>query len=110
VLPRPVPPPRAAFKGEVSGIILDTLRKSTRPLTTRDVTIAMMKERGLRTDDARIERTMTQRTTACLGHWKRRGYLTASPGPGIKGALLWAIADRPVTEGAYDPPRLPGTG
>src|SRR5881227_2625876 len=42
IMPRPVPPPHAAFRGEVSRIILDTLRKSTKPLTTLQITLALM--------------------------------------------------------------------
>jgi hypothetical protein len=34
IAPRVVPPPHAAFKGEVSRIVLDTLRRTTRPLTS----------------------------------------------------------------------------
>ena len=37
-LPRVVPPPHAAFKGDVSRVILDILRETTRPLGTREVT------------------------------------------------------------------------
>src|ERR1700761_4349552 len=33
--PRPVPPPHAAFKGELSRILIDALHKTTIPLSTR---------------------------------------------------------------------------
>ena len=95
IAPRVVPPPHAAFKGEVSRVILDTLRQTTRPLSTRDVTYALMRHRGLRTDDSKLVRLMQQRTGACLGHWRRRGYLTSCQGPGAKGLLLWEIAEQP---------------
>jgi len=36
-------------------------------------------QRGLRTDDAKLVRLMQQRTGACLGHWRRRGYLKSAP-------------------------------
>src|SRR5207302_1888957 len=85
IMPRPVPPPHAAFKGEVSRILLDTLRQTTRPLSTRDLTLVLMKERGLNTDDAKIVHIIQGRVVSCLGHWKRRGYLRSSPGPGVKG-------------------------
>ena len=106
VLPRPVPPPHAAFRGEVSRIILDSLRKSTRPLTTLQITLALMKVRGLNTSDPKIVRIMTQRIVAALGRWKKRGYLQSSPGPGIKGALLWSIADNPQRFTSYDAPLI----
>jgi hypothetical protein len=91
IMPRPVPPPHAAFKGEVSRILLDSLRKTTRPLTTREVTLVLMKARGLNIADAKLVRTMQQRTVACLGHWKRRGYLKSAPAQDLKGLLLWEI-------------------
>ena len=102
VMPRPVPPPHAAFKGEVSRIVLETLRKTTRPLSTKDVTLALMRQRGLRTDDAKLVRVMQQRTGACLGHWKRRGYLRNMPAQDAKGALLWEIEDNPQTQCSYE--------
>jgi hypothetical protein len=92
IAPRVVPPPHAAFKGEVSRVILDTLRKTTRPLSTRDVTFALMRHRGLRTDNAKLVRLMQQRTGACLAHWRRRGYLRSTPGTG--DMLNWEIAER----------------
>jgi hypothetical protein len=64
------------------------MRRTTRPLSTREVALALMKARGLNIVDLKIVRTIQQRTVACLGHWKRRGYLKSSPGPGAKGALL----------------------
>jgi hypothetical protein len=92
IAPRVVPPPHAAFKAEVSRIVLDTLRRTTRPLSTREVALALMKARGLNIADPKIVRTIQQRTVACLGHWKRRGYLKSAPGPGAKSALVWEIA------------------
>jgi hypothetical protein len=110
VMPRPVPPPHAAFKGEVSRILLDTLRQTTRPLSTRDLTVTLMHARGLRTDDAKLVRLMQQRVGACLAHWKRRGYLASIPATDLKGMLLWQIADNPQRFTSYDaglltPPR-----
>jgi hypothetical protein len=52
----------------VTRIVLDTLRKTTRPLTMRDVTLALMKVRGLNSADAKLVRIMSQRVGACLGH------------------------------------------
>jgi hypothetical protein len=65
-------------------------------------TLVLMKARGLNVDDPKIVRIMTRRIVASLGHWKRRGYLQSSPGPGIKGALLWSIADNPQRFASYD--------
>jgi hypothetical protein len=88
--PRPVPPPHAAFKGEVTRIVLDTIRKAGRPLSTMDLTRAVMGERGLPFDDLQTRRVIQQRVGACCNSWKRKGVLKASPGPGQ--LLNWEIS------------------
>lgn len=116
VMPRPVPPPHAAFKGEVTRIVLDALRETTRPLSTRDLTLRVMKHRGLKTEDRKLVRVMQGRVGSCLNHWKRRGYVQSQPAQDLKGLLLWQVVAKPLTEDSYDPltlrdrtPRLPGT-
>jgi hypothetical protein len=75
-----------------------------------------MQHRGLNTGDPKLVRLMQQRVVACLGHWKRRGYLASTPANDLKGALLWRLADKPVTDASYDPhamwdrPSLPLVG
>lgn len=95
IAPRPVPPPHAAFKGEVSRVLLEALRKTTKPLTTRELTYEVMRWRGLKTDDVKLVRLMQQRCGACLNHWRKRGYVKSSPGPG--DMLIWQVQDVPVT-------------
>jgi hypothetical protein len=88
--PRPVPPPHAAFKGEVSRILLQSLRASKYPLSTRRLTEIVMQERGLPLEDIRLRRTMQQRVGAALNNWKRRKkVLLSSRGEGAM--LLWQI-------------------
>lgn len=89
IMPRPVPPPHAAFKGEVTRILLEALRKTTRPLSTRELTYVVMDWRTMPRTDAKLVRLMQQRTGACLAHWRRRGYLKSAPGPG--DMLVWEI-------------------
>ncbi len=88
--PRPVPPPHSAFKGEVTRILLETLRKAGRPMNTRDLTEVLMRERGLPWDDLVTRRVITQRVGTCLGHWVKKGALRSSPGPGQM--LNWEVA------------------
>jgi len=87
--PRPVPPPHAAFKGEVTRILLETLRTAGRPMNTRDLAEIVMRERGLPWDDLKARRTIHQRVGACLNHWKNRSVLKSTPGPGQM--LNWEI-------------------
>jgi len=87
--PRPVPPPHAAFKGETTRVLLETLRKAGRPMNTRDLAEIVMRERGLPWDDLKARRTIHQRVGACLNHWMHRGVLKSSPGPGQM--LNWEV-------------------
>ncbi len=88
--PRPVPPPHAAFKGEVTRILLETLRKAGRAMNTRDLTEVLMRERGIPWDDLKARRTIQQRVGAALNHMKGKGVLASSPGP--DQLLNWEIA------------------
>jgi len=88
---RKVPPAHHAFRGEVSRIILEALRKTTIPLSTTDLTERVMKERGLDLNDVALRRTMGKRIGACLNHWRRVRHVVKSiPGPGQVN--LWELS------------------
>jgi hypothetical protein len=77
-------------KGDTGRVILETLRTSMRPLTTAAVCEAVMKARGLDTNDRSLCRLMMRRTNANLKHWaKRRGLIRSMPGVGQQ--LLWEV-------------------
>jgi hypothetical protein len=78
-------------KGDTGRVILETLRTTTGPLTTAQVCEAVMKARGLDTNDKGLCRLMMRRTNANLKHWaKKRGLIRSMPGVGQQ--LLWEIA------------------
>ena len=56
IMPRPVCVLTRAFKGELSRIVLDTLCQITKPLATREITLALMKARRLNIADTKIVR------------------------------------------------------
>lgn len=90
IAPRPVPPAHHAFRGEVSRILLESLRAADRPLSTTELTERVMRERGLNTKDVKLKRTMGRRIGASLNHWRRvRGALESLRGPGQ--VLYWQI-------------------
>ncbi len=90
---RPVPPPHAAFKGEVTQIVISALKTAGRPMTCRELTEILMQERGLSVENKRLFRTMTQRVGAMHNHWKRvKGVRRSMPGEGQ--TLLWEIDQR----------------
>jgi hypothetical protein len=95
---RPVPPIHSAFKGEVSRIIFGAMRAAKRPMTCRELTEILMRERGLPIEDKKLMRTMTGRVGSMLNHWRRvRGVLKSSPGEGQ--TLLWEINRKRIVDG-----------
>ena len=87
---RKVPVAHHAFRGELTRIILETLRNATRPMTTTEVTERMMEVRSLARSDARLFRTMSQRVNASLRHLEKvRQLVRGMPGPGQ--VKMWEI-------------------
>jgi len=70
---RPAPPRHAAFKGEVSRIVFKTLRTADGPVTSRDIALRLMEERGLNPSDKELSVIMVKRVCACLRVQKRKG-------------------------------------
>jgi hypothetical protein len=87
---RPVPPKHHAFRGEITRIVLAALKNAKKPLTTAEVAQRVMAERGLDTANARLMKTMSKRTGACLRHWRERGVAVKTHGPGQ--FMLWTLA------------------
>jgi hypothetical protein len=86
---RPVPPKHQAFRGQVTRIVLTTLRNAKKPLTTQDIAQRVMAERGLDTSNARLLKTMAKRTGACLRNLQKQGAVSGQPGPGQ--FMLWEL-------------------
>ena len=87
---KPVPPRHAAFKGEVTRLVLDTLRMATEPVTSRDIALQLMADRGLDPGDRALAVLMVKRVCACLRVQKRKGLIQNIPSIGnLQG---WEIA------------------
>lgn len=87
---RPVPAPHHAFRGQVTRVVLTTLRNAKKPLTTQDIAQRVMAERGLDTSNVRLLKTMTKRAGACLRNLQKQGGVSRQPGPGQ--FMLWSVA------------------
>jgi hypothetical protein len=88
----PVPPRHGAFRGEVTGILIATLREATEPLSTAELTETLMRARGLPVEDRRLRRTMLGRVGSSLNSLRRKkGIVSSMPGPGQ--TLLWRLAE-----------------
>lgn len=87
---KPVPPRHAAFKGEVTRIVLKMLREAQRPITSREIAEQLMRERGLDPQDRELSVLMVKRVCACLRNHRFKGTVTTAPADGrLQG---WALA------------------
>lgn len=82
VLPRPVPPRHAAFKGEVTRIVFTCLREAKAPLTSREIALELIKWRRLNADDKALVVLMTKRVGACLKAKLNQGLVRSVRGDG----------------------------
>ena len=70
VRPKPLPPRHSAFRGEVARIVLSTLRQSKKAITTKDLAMQMMADRGLNTADKGTVKMMVKRVGACMRNYR----------------------------------------
>jgi hypothetical protein len=87
---KPVPPPNAAFRGEVQRFLLHTLRTSERPLTTHELAEAIMRQRGLNTADKALHRTISVRTGHSLSKLRKNGFVQSEKAS-AGGLLRWQL-------------------
>jgi hypothetical protein len=86
---KPVPPRHAAFKGEVTRVVLDTLREAEAPVTSREIALTLMEARGLNPDDRELSIIMVKRVCACLRAQRMKGLVRMAP---LAGSLQgWEI-------------------
>jgi hypothetical protein len=86
---KPVPPRHAAFKGEVTRIVFNALKEAKAPLSSRDIALRLMTERGLNPDDRELSVIMVKRICACLRVQKNKGFIRNAPYSG--GLQGWEL-------------------
>lgn len=84
------PPKDWANRGEMSRIVLSTLRQAAEPLTTRDIALELLVARALDKNDQRLLRLMSKRVGVALRGQRDRGTVRSEQGPGQY--MLWEIA------------------
>lgn len=89
ILPK-LPPRFQAFKGEVSRIVLDTLREARTPLPVFDITLTVAAGRAISTDDKPFMIILRRRVDACLRNLRKRGLVRSTRPSG--SLTLWQIA------------------
>lgn len=77
-------------RGEMSRIVLSSLRQAAEPLTSRDVALQLLIERALDKNDQRLLRIMSKRVGLALRTQRENGLVRCEQGPGQY--MLWAIA------------------
>jgi hypothetical protein len=102
ILPmKPVPPPNAAFRGEVSRFLLHTLRTAETALTTHDLATAIMQGRNLNTADKGLHRTISVRTGHSLARLRRNGFVMSEKA-NAGGLLRWHLTQQGEAGGPVD--------
>ena len=86
---RLVPERHRGFRGEITRIVLTTLRNAKKPLTTADIAQRIMAERGLDTSNKRLLRLMTKRAGSSLRSYREKGLVKSADGP--TQFKLWEI-------------------
>jgi len=89
IRPKPLPPRHAAWKGEISRPIMNVLRETGMALTTKDIALRVMTERGLNVGDQGLTRTVHKRVGAALRHLRARGTLRSGFGKG--SGVTWSL-------------------
>jgi hypothetical protein len=84
-----LPPRHMAFKGEVSRILLNTLRKAPKAMPVSELALVVLSERGLSADDKPFLIVLKRRVDACLRSLRKKG-LVRSQRP-IGSLHLWEI-------------------
>ena len=83
-----VPPPNAAFRGEVQRFLLHTLRTASAPMTTLQLATAVMESRKLNSADKALHRQIAQRTGHSLGKLRKGGFVQSEKA-NAGGLLRW---------------------
>jgi len=86
-----VPPPNAAFRGEVQRFLLHTLRQAPSPMTTHQLATAIMEARKLNSADKGLHKQISQRTGHSLSKLRKNGFIVSEKA-NAGGLLRWQIS------------------
>jgi hypothetical protein len=92
IRPKTRPAGHVTYRGELVRIILSLLREAPGPLTTKEVALHLMVERGQNAADAAMVTVMTRRAGALLRHYRERGSVRSIKDPRRGQFDLWEIA------------------
>ncbi len=81
---------QVTYRGELARSVLNLLRETPDPLTTREITLHIMAERGKNTASNAVVKVMTGRTEALLRDYRDRGAVRSIKDPQAK-LDLWEL-------------------
>lgn len=87
-----LPPRHSAFRGEVSRLVLNALRKSGKPMPVSELTMHVLAGRGLTAEDRPFVRVLSRRVGACLRNLRKKGLVEMTRIVGQVGR--WEITRR----------------
>jgi len=90
IRPKPFPPRHSALKGDLARSILTVMRTASGPLTTGDLALQVMAERGLNAADPRLAQTVRMRVAVSLRNLRVRGTVRSETDGGRN--MRWALA------------------
>lgn len=90
---KPLPPPNAAFRGEVQRFLLSALRKSDVGMTTLELGRAIMEARGLNTSDKALVKLIGIRTGHSLKKLRDKGFVVSAKA-NAGGLLRWTLTGK----------------
>lgn len=89
IKPKPLPPRHSAFRGELSRLILEALRRAPEGMTTQDLAQHFMAERGMNTADKATVKLIGKRVGSSLRTMRGKGLVQSEQGPGSFN--LWRV-------------------
>ncbi|HTQ35053.1 MAG TPA: hypothetical protein VMI30_12850 [Stellaceae bacterium] len=90
----PTAPHGVSFRGEFVRLILDMMREAKGPVTTKEIALHVMRQRGINTADVATLALFNRRTRALLYHYQERGVVRAVQGndEGRRRFNWWELA------------------
>ena len=89
IKPKPLPPRHAAFRGEVSRLILEALRVAPEGMTAQALAQHFMAERGMNTADKAMVKLIGKRVGSSLRTMRGKELVRSRRGPDER--LVWIV-------------------
>jgi len=90
--PETCSPHHVTYRGELARTVLGLLREAPAPLTTEEIALHVMVERGKNTANNAMVKLMIRRAEGLLRHYRNRGSVRSIHDPMLGRSDLWELA------------------